>query len=412
MCTLHSLGYQAVRRQYPDVGGVNEHKMDAIVETLIRVRPRTSIALSSLAEVRGQFRRLISLAKATLTDPGHRSAVARLMDRYGINLAADVDTVSTLLDEALDWSLQQRQVVDYDDMIYVPVRLGLPIPRFDAVFVDEALDLNPAQIELVLRSVRSGGRVIAVGDRRQSIYGWRGADTQAIPNLIKRLGATTLPLSISYRCPRHHVRLARRLAPRMKAAPGAVDGIVRTVDEMQLPEIVREGDLIICRTNAPLIVCAFSLLKHNFRAAISGKDMSTNLLSLARRVKADTLHEMHQRLWGWHDEERQRLLDDGASQTRMALHDDRTASLAAIMSHCRTPEDVFKWLNNLYSRGKGAVTLSTVHRAKGLEAERVIILRPDLLPLAVGRTWEKVQERNVKYVALTRSKRELIFAEN
>ena len=70
------------------------------------------------------------------------------------------------------------------------------------------------------------------------------------------------------------------------------------------------------------------------------------------------------------------------------------------------------WLGNLYSRGKGAVTLSTVHRAKGLEAERVIILRPDLLPLAVERTWEKVQERNVKYVALTRSKRELIFAEN
>jgi superfamily I DNA/RNA helicase len=81
--------------------------------------------------------------------------------------------------------------------------------------------------------------------------------------------------------------------------------------------------------------------------------------------------------------ERQRLLDGGASQTRLALHDDRTASRAAIMTHCQTPEDVFAWLGNLYSRGKGAVTLSTVHRAKGLEAERVILLRPDLLPLAV-----------------------------
>ncbi len=334
------------------------------------------------------------------------------MDRYGIDLAADVDTVSTLLDEALDWSLQQKEVVDYDDMIYVPVRLGLPVPLFDAVFVDEALDLNPAQIELVLQSVRSGGRIIAVGDRRQSIYGWRGADTKAIPNLIKRLGATTLPLSISYRCPRRHVRLARRLAPKMKAAPGAVDGIVRTVAEMQLPEIVRQGDLIICRTNAPQIECAFTLLKHGIPAVISGKDMSTNLLSLARRVKAGTLHEMHHRLWAWHDGERQKLLDGRASQTRLALHDDRTASLAAIMTHCQTPEDVFAWLGNLYCQGKGAVTLSTVHRAKGLEAERVIVLRPDLLPLAVERAWEKVQERNVEYVALTRSKRELIFVEN
>ena len=105
-------------------------------------------------------------------------------------------------------------------------------------------------------------------------------------------------------------------------------------------------------------------------------------------------------------------LDGGASQTRLALHDDRTASLAAIMTHCQTPEDVFAWLGNLYSRGKGAVTLSTVYRAKGLEAERVILLRPDWLPLAVGRTWEKMQERNVEYVALTRSQHELIFAEN
>jgi len=70
------------------------------------------------------------------------------------------------------------------------------------------------------------------------------------------------------------------------APPVAADGIVRTVAEMHLPEIVREGDLIICRTNAPLIECAFTLLKHGIPAVISGKDMSTNLLSLARRVKA------------------------------------------------------------------------------------------------------------------------------
>ena len=70
------------------------------------------------------------------------------------------------------------------------------------------------------------------------------------------------------------------------APPVAADGIVRTVAEMHLPEIVREGDLIICRTNAPLIERAFTLLKHGIPAVISGKDMSTNLLSLARRVKA------------------------------------------------------------------------------------------------------------------------------
>jgi DNA helicase-2/ATP-dependent DNA helicase PcrA len=69
-------------------------------------------------------------------------------------------------------------------------------------------------------------------------------------------------------------------------------------------------------------------------------------------------------------------------------------------------------LKQLYHSHNGRVTLSTVHRAKGLEAQRVIILRPDQLPLTVSQEWEQVQERNVKYVALTRSRQELIFAEN
>ena len=69
-------------------------------------------------------------------------------------------------------------------------------------------------------------------------------------------------------------------------------------------------------------------------------------------------------------------------------------------------------MNDLYNGRAARVTLSTVHRAKGLEAERVIILRPDQLPLAVTRDWEKRQELNLEYVALTRSRRELVFAGN
>ena len=204
-----------------------------------------------------------------------------------------------------------------------------------------------------------------------------------------------MPLSISYRCPRRHVEQARRLSPQIEAAPGAPEGIVRTVAEERLPEIARPGDLIICRTNAPRVECVFKLLKRGIRAVISGKEMNSNLQNLAREVKGDTLSEMRQRLEIWHDVERQRLADCEASETQCALSDDRVASLKAIMAHCHTPTDVFTSLNDLYRRRAGRVTLSTVHRAKGLEAERVIILRPDQLPLAVKRDWERCQEFNI-----------------
>jgi DNA helicase-2/ATP-dependent DNA helicase PcrA len=406
VCTLHSLGYEAVRNAYGDAIALDDRKTTRIVSQLVPAGLR-----AREADTRRELGRLVSLAKAALVDPANPRAVAELVDRYGISLALDSMQISSLLDQALDRSLDDREVMDYDDMIYWPVRLGLRTPHFDVLLVDEAQDLNAAQIELVLRSVRPGGRVIAVGDRRQSIYGWRGADTEAIPRLIDQLGATTLPLSISYRCPRRHVELARQLAPQIEAAPDAQEGSVQTFAEEQLPEVVRPGDLIICRTNAPLVECVFRLLKRGIRAVISGKDMSSNLQSLAREARGDTLSQMLQRLEAWHDMERRRLAECEASETRFALSDDRVASLKAIMAHCHTTTDVFTTLDDLYRRRAGRVTLSTVHRAKGLEAERVVILRPDQLPLVVTRDWEKIQERNVEYVALTRSKFELVFAQ-
>ena len=56
------------------------------------------------------------------------------------------------------------------------------------------------------------------------------------------------------------------------------------------------------------------------------------------------------------------------------------------------------------------VTLSSIHRAKGLEASHVYILRPELLPHPMAkRPWEQVQEKNIEYVALTRSLDTLSF---
>ena len=62
---------------------------------------------------------------------------------------------------------------------------------------------------------------------------------------------------------------------------------------------------------------------------------------------------------------------------------------------------------------KNAVTLSTVHKAKGLEANRVAIFLPNKLPLTYKNQtkWQFEQEMNLKYVALTRAKKELIIVD-
>ena len=60
-----------------------------------------------------------------------------------------------------------------------------------------------------------------------------------------------------------------------------------------------------------------------------------------------------------------------------------------------------------------AVMLSTAHKSKGLEANRVLILLPNKLPLKWPHQleWQLRQEMNLKYVALTRAKKELVFVD-
>jgi superfamily I DNA/RNA helicase len=62
---------------------------------------------------------------------------------------------------------------------------------------------------------------------------------------------------------------------------------------------------------------------------------------------------------------------------------------------------------------ENAVMLSTAHKSKGLEANRVIILLPDKLPLKFPhqQEWQLTQETNLKYVAITRARKELIFVD-
>ncbi|MBE2195619.1 MAG: ATP-binding domain-containing protein [Anaerolinea sp.] len=70
-----------------------------------------------------------------------------------------------------------------------------------------------------------------------------------------------------------------------------------------------------------------------------------------------------------------------------------------------------QYIEDLFSDEKSGVWLSTVHRAKGLESNRVVILQYNRLPLywKEQHEFEAVQEENLLYVALTRARQELVL---
>lgn len=115
-----------------------------------------------------------------------------------------------------------------------------PIRPFQYRFIlaDEAQDLSSAQLEFLLKLRAAGGRFVFVGDVRQAIYAFAGADARSFETIQQRTGAIKLELPVCYRCPQSHVELAQEIVPHIQAAPGARPGVVHTImDEFLVEDI-------------------------------------------------------------------------------------------------------------------------------------------------------------------------------
>jgi superfamily I DNA/RNA helicase len=247
---------------------------------------------------------------------------------------------------------------------------------------------------------------VAVGDRRQSIYGFRGADRRAIPKIIERLGATVLPLSISYRCPRLVVEQARAIVPTIEAAPGAPDGVVRSCDVSQLERDALPGDFVVSRTNAPLLSLCWKWIKAGRRAEIRGRDIGGGLASWVRGTNATTIDELTTCIEQWFTRELKRRV---AIERDTQDVEDKAECLHALCEGAASVQAVLDKIDRLFSNDDregvdpGKILLTSTHRAKGLEADRVWLLRDTYCKR------KSEEESNLLYVAITRAKRELVF---
>lgn len=401
--TLHSFGFAALRRALaPKRPEINRFRMADVAEAIFGGRGwDTRQARSFCCQLAGIAK---GQAFDALKDASKLDRLDRWVDAYGLDVPKGFDR-KRLVGNTLQMLRTQQcgghSEIDFDDQIWLPVVLGLEIPSYDFVFVDETQDLNPAQLEIIKRAGRKG-RIVAVGDRRQAIYGFRGADSRAIPRMIEELGAKTLPLSITYRCPKAVVAEANAIVPELQAAPTAPEGIVRTVSPETLEREVAAGDFVLSRTNAPLVSLCFKLVKAGKRAAIQGRAIGDGLANWVKATNAATVAELMNCLRDWRRAEVERL--EALERDTEAVI-DRAECLEAIASGATSVDAVLTRIERLFTNEDptGRVLLSSTHRAKGLEADRVWLLRDTYMK------FEGPEEANLLYVAITRSKRELIY---
>jgi DNA helicase-2/ATP-dependent DNA helicase PcrA len=359
--------------------------------------------------------KLVGLCKNNLTNPIDDN-LADLAYSFDIDLpdepAALFDYVREVLTDCIPVQ-GQSAVIDFDDMIWLPVVMRVKnVPQYDWLFVDEAQDLNRTQMELI-RMVSKKGHICYVGDPAQAIYGFRGADSMAMTTLKESLReegrmVAELQLTKTRRCPQKIVELAKKYVPDFEALPEAPEGMLseRTGENFQ----AGPGDMVLCRVNAPLVPIAYSFIRAGVPVKIQGRDIGAGLVSLVEKLKATNIDELGEKLAKYQEKELRKLaLQYKDKPSKLATAEvalrDKVDTLALLAAEQNTIEELLGSIARIFgdmTNSGGVVLLSSIHKAKGLESDRVIWIIPP-------KPFYGEQEKNLQYVAITRAKRELII---
>lgn len=291
---------------------------------------------------------------------------------------------------------------------------------YDGIVVHNCQDLNSSQRELFLKTLKKDGRFVGVGDKRQAIYTFTGADEHSFDKLLEIPNTTKLPLSISYRCPKNVIELAKEIVPDIEAKEDAIDGEI--INKVKIKDL-KNDDMVLCRTTSPLFTLYMDLLKKGKTAHIKGKDIASNMIQLIQNTGQVALNANLEsngvfiQLYKDLIDRRNRLMvkkdlteEEATTDASILNQYDTIKALEVLSKSLTTSFQLIERINTIFDDNKSGIILSTIHKSKGLEADNVYILLPSILPSPLAKLdWELLQEDNLKYVAYTRAKKKLGF---
>lgn len=394
--TFHSFCLRVLKSKNPRLKvDAKGEKLKKIIISLIGDDPDDKDTHETLEQV-------INLAKASLCHTA--DAIEEMMVEYDIEPTRRDFTGLVL--QALELSAQQHQVVDFADMIWFISRFDMKLPVYAFVMIDEAQDSNPGRIDVCRRLLNPNTRMIAVGDKNQVIFQFCGACEDSMEQLHHMMDAQTFPLSVSYRCARLIVAEASKYITGIQAYENAIEGVVQRVSKDKMLAEAGPGDFIISRVNAPLVGLCLAFIRDGKRCNIQGRDMGRSMNWMIKSSKAKNVSEFLTYLDEWAKAQYERLTKKKIDTSHI---DDRVACLEALCEGTDNIAVVRGRIKDLFAEvdknnpGSDKIILTSAHRSKGLEKDRVWIL--DKTFKASG----TVAETNLKYVAVTRAKTHLFI---
>ncbi|HEX3541427.1 MAG TPA: ATP-dependent DNA helicase UvrD2 [Acidimicrobiales bacterium] len=439
--TFHALAYAQLRQYWADRGEAPPQLLDRKARLLAPlVVGRRDVEGAALRDLAAE----IEWATARLIAPEGYPAAASAAGRQP---PAPADAVAALF-ARYQAEKKRRRLADFDDLLERCAAVLEGDPGFAAVqrwrwrhlFVDEFQDLNPLQYRLLSAWLGDRQDICVVGDPNQAVYGWNGADPSLLTSLPARWpGTEVIYLDDNHRCsPQvvaaaarvlgsadHHPRSSRPDGPPtvVRAFPtdaGEAAGVVSELRQAHAAGRPWSHLAILMRTNAQIgafeAACRAAQVPYRLAGARPFLDdpiIQSLVTDIGRRrdiplaaVVAD-LAELGER-----SPVSDSHIPDRPAAARVL------AGLAADYQRLElrpTVEGFVSWLGPATSRdrldeGVSGVTISSFHRAKGLEWPAVWVtgLEDGLVPISHARTAEsETEERRLLYVALTRAGDEL-----
>ena len=383
-----------------------------------------------------------SAALAALGRKGSPTALLRAISRWKTGMDTQADEAFALYQEKLDGRL------DFDDLLRETLRQwqeGRTERRFTHLLVDEFQDIDRLQLRLLLAWRREGGTLFTIGDPDQSIYGFRGADPACFAALE---GARTVTLRQNYRSTPEilaaalpvveavdgQARCLEAVRPRgpevrLITAPGdkaeaifVAKEIARLVGGMGMVEAQELGaargersfgDIaVLCRTRRQLALLEECLARDGIPCVVAGREdflldaeVQQALAWLETQKEDGTPPAALLEQWTAHH-----TPSDGVERLRnMAVFFSRTGEFLQNLT-IGQEGDLLRRAGMSYAAG--AVTLSTLHAAKGLEWPVVFLCGAGegRIPLErPGLETDEAEERRLLYVGMTRARDELVL---
>ncbi len=417
--TMHSAGYKAIYNHFKRPLKVDALKTFKVAEPFVKnIKTKDGKDLTDKDSYSARFTisDMLDMARTTLRTSTKEEflTVEKEFDFVGKNGESNIAWDVLMHLNKRNKAYGKNYFIDYTDMVYLPLYMKLELPQYDYILIDEAQDLSAAQVELISRMKKANGRIIAIGDELQSIYGFAGALTDSMQKIKERFNMKPMPLSITYRVPTAGVELLKEINPLVEPQSDAQEGIIR---EGSLSD-AQEGDLVICRNTKPLISAYFYLLGQEKKSTIVGSEMEKGLDRLIGSVAQLSVEGAQYRFGQELSELSELLISQGISEPKKHWKyqslNERIEIANIFLEKYRSPALAQQKIHEVFAPDKKAIQLMTVHKSKGLEADRVFFITHyddvQLIPSKYAITDEqKKQERNLKYVALSRFKKEMIF---